>query len=66
MKELDINFHEYSYSCGEGCCTDYGTITTINGVVLEDNTSEYTVIIKQILEHLGYKVNITTTEDYEL
>lgn len=66
MKELEINFHEYSYSCGEGCCTEFGTITTINGVDLKNNSTEYTVIIKQLLEHLGYKVKITTTENYEL
>jgi hypothetical protein len=31
MKKVKINFKEYMYQCGDGCCTEYGTITTVNG-----------------------------------
>lgn len=42
-----------------GCCTNYGTITTVNGVELESHNQDSYTMIKQILEHLGYEVEIT-------
>ena len=59
-KELNITFKEFSYQCGDGCCDWYGTITTINGVELPLHNQDYQIIVEQILEYLGYKVNITT------
>lgn len=64
MEDIKINFHDYYYNCGEGCCTNYGVITTINGVELRAHNTDYVTIVQQILEHLGYKVEISISEDY--
>jgi len=56
---LNIKLTEYAYPANDGCCLDFGTITTINGKELPCNSIDTVNIIKQILTHLGYKVNIT-------
>lgn len=65
MKKVKITLHDYSHTCGDGCCTDYGTVTTVNGKELNFyNTDRYT-IIEGILTELGYEVEIEETYDYE-
>jgi len=61
--KLHINLNEYYYDCGDGCCTNYGTITTVNGVELEYHNQDAYTMIKQILEHLGYEVEITENNE---
>lgn len=63
MKKVKINFKEYMYQCGDGCCTEYGTITTVNGEELEFRNEDTSTIVKGILEKLGYEVEIT--HDYD-
>lgn len=58
-KKLDIILNEYDYDCADGCCNNYGTITTVNGEELLAHNSDTYTILKQILEHLGYNVTIT-------
>lgn len=58
--ELEIILNDYCHDCSDGCCTTYGTVTTINGVELDCHNQDAETIVKQILEHLGYKVNIKT------
>lgn len=62
---LKIELHEYGYSCGDGCCYNYGTITTINGVELPCHNQDAETILRQVLEHLGYKVEIISSDDIE-
>ncbi len=57
-KNLNITLEEYDSTCSDGCCYDYGTITTVNGVELECHNTDTESIVKQILEHLGYNVTI--------
>jgi hypothetical protein len=57
-KKLKITFDEYNYQCADGCCDHYGTITTINGEELPLHNQDYETIVQQILEHLGYEVEI--------
>ena len=65
MKEqLNIRLTEYCYKCGDGCCTTYGTITDINGETLDCHNQDAETILKQVLEHLGYTVNIETVTDF--
>jgi len=59
MKKININLHEYSHQCGDACCFDYGTITTVNGVELPLHNQDAGTILQQVLEHLGYEVEIT-------
>lgn len=57
-KNLNITLEDYDSTCADGCCYDYGTITTVNGVELECHNTDTESILRQILEHLGYKVTI--------
>ena len=56
--ELKITFTEYGYSCGDGCCYNYGTITTVNGIELPLHSDDGYTMVQQVLEHLGYKVEV--------
>jgi hypothetical protein len=56
--KVKITFKEYESTCGDGCCYDYGMITTVNGEELEFRNSDTETIVKGILEKLGYEVEI--------
>ena len=62
---LKIKLHEYGYSCGDGCCYNYGTITTVNDVELPCHNQDAETILRQVLEHLGYKVEIENDYDVD-
>jgi len=63
--KLVVELHEYSHSCSDGCCTDYGTMVKVNGVELPfHNTDTYT-IVEQILKHLGYDVEMKDSYDFD-
>jgi hypothetical protein len=59
---LKIKLIDYGYSCGDGCCYTYGTITTINDVELPCHNQDAGTILEQVLEHLGYEVEIVYEE----
>ena len=61
MKKVKIDMHEYYHTCSDGCCTDYGTIIKVNGVELPSYNQDTYTILKQVLEHLGYNVEINET-----
>ena len=61
--ELNIKLEEYSDECGDKCCLNYGTITTVNGIELPCHNQDTQTIVKQILEHLGYAVNFIEIDD---
>jgi hypothetical protein len=63
--KVEISLNEYCYNCGDGCCTNYGTITIVNGVELECHNQDTETIAKQILQHLGYEVEIKTMHNGE-
>jgi hypothetical protein len=58
MKKLKIILNEYNHKCSDGCCDHYGTITTVNNVELPCHNQDAETILKQVLEHLGYDVEI--------
>ena len=62
---LKVEMHEYGYSCGDGCCYNYGTITTVNDIELPCHNQDAETILRQVLEHLGYKVEIDYIYDVE-
>ena len=62
-EKIKIELLEYTYDCADGCCTNYGTITKINGVELECHNQDTETILREILEHLGYDVEIKTSYD---
>jgi hypothetical protein len=60
-KEINIELDEYNYNCSDNCCTSYGTVTTLNGVELQNHNQDAASILEQVLIHLGYKVTIKET-----
>jgi hypothetical protein len=60
---INIELIEYTYNCADGCCTNYGTITKVNGEELELLNQDTATILQQVLEHLGYNPTITQTFD---
>jgi len=60
--KIQISLSDYYYDCADGCCTNYGTITKVNGVELECHNQDTETIVIQILEHLGYEVEILYTD----
>lgn len=59
---LKIQIEDYDYKCGDGCCDHYGTVTTVNGIELPCHNQDVETILRQVLEHLGYKVEIIEPE----
>lgn len=62
---LKISMRDYSNECGDGCCHDYGTITTVNGVQMQAHNTDKETIMRQVLEYLGYKVEIEYGDEDE-
>jgi hypothetical protein len=60
-QKLKIDMHEYYHNCSDGCCTDYGTIIKVNGVELNSHNQDAYTILKNVLEFLGYEVEINET-----
>lgn len=65
MSKVKIELNEYSYNCADGCCTNYGTITKVNGVELEGSNQDAGTIVTKILEHLGFEVELTEKDDHD-
>jgi hypothetical protein len=64
-KKLTIVLDEYNYRCSDGCCYEYGIVTTVNGEELSAHNTDKETILQQILEHLGYEVEIINKFDGE-
>ena len=56
--QVRITFKHYDNSCADGCCYDYGMVTTVNGEELSFRNTDTETIIQGILEKLGYNVTI--------
>jgi hypothetical protein len=71
MKKVKITLEEWNYTCGDGCCTSYGTKMYLNGKELEhpnpevdDNSyvgDSVTTALLAVLKELGYQVEIDLT-----
>ena len=59
-RNLQIELNDYYYNCADGCCTNIGTIVKVNDVELPLHNQDTQTIITQILEHLGFDVNVTS------
>lgn len=64
-KKIKIELAQYAYNCGDGCCYNYGTITTVNGVQLESHNEDAANIVEKVLRHLGYEVELIETYNGE-
>ena len=50
--ERNIVFKPYHYTCGDGCCDDYGTIAFINEFQITDDGENIESVISNIMEFL--------------
>ena len=60
-KQVVITFTAWESHCSDGCCTDYGTELTVNGIksdnpYIGDNVAQS---IEFVLEKLGYNHKIS-------
>jgi hypothetical protein len=63
--KVHITLEEYSYHCGDGCCFNYGTRVTVNGVRTPSDNQDVQTILEEVLTILGYKATIETIENHE-
>lgn len=61
LPKLTIELHQWSYDCADGCCTNYGTTTKVNGVEMPSQNEDAATILHEVLTHLGYNVEIKQT-----
>ena len=58
-KKIKIELESWSQ------CEDYGTVTKVNGVKLPIMNQETGTIVKKILEHIGYEVEVIETYEFD-
>lgn len=63
--KVKIELNEYMYNCADGCCTEYGTTTKVNGEEMPLNNQDVGTILEMVLNHLGYEVEIVETYNTE-
>lgn len=71
---MKITLKEWDYTCGDGCCYEYGTQILIDGKEVEYYDEEQVVNIyvgcdvevalRSVLKHLGFK-NVEIDREYE-
>jgi len=54
-KKIKVELNDYFYSCGDGCCDEYGTVVKVNGQELPYRNEDVPTILMQVLEFLGYE-----------
>lgn len=64
-KEIEIILDEYDWTCSDGCCQHFGIVTTVDGVEMPAHNTDTETILRQVLEHLGYKVTIKHLDNGE-
>jgi hypothetical protein len=75
-EKVKIRFNEWHYTCGDGCCDDYGVEMFLNNEKLEHPDSvdghlisecyigmDVELALRAVLGKLGYEVEIETTYD---
>jgi len=59
MKEkLKIQLEHYTTVCTDGCCRDFGCSIKVDDVELENMNEDFGTMLTNILEHLGYEVEV--------
>jgi hypothetical protein len=60
---VKIELKGWSYTCGDGCCSEWGTDILVNGKELEGNGGDVKDTLEVVFKELG--INVEITEDYE-
>lgn len=63
--KIKIEIDEWIYNCEDGCCTNYGTTTKVNGEEMPLINQDAGTIVRMVLEHLGYEVELIETYNGE-
>lgn len=64
-QKIKIEMDEWMYDCADGCCTTYGTTTKVNGEEMPLINQDAGTIVRMVLEHLGYEVELIETYNGE-
>jgi hypothetical protein len=64
-QKIKIEIDEWMYDCADGCCTNYGTTTKVNGEEMPLINQDAGTIVRMVLEHLGYEVELIETYNGE-
>jgi hypothetical protein len=56
-KKIIITKKSYDYSCGDGCCSEYGWTWYVDGVEVHRSPCELNAL-QAILDHLGFDATI--------
>jgi hypothetical protein len=66
-KEIRIELKSWDYTCGDGCCYEWGTSCKIDGVEIDNipfsNANDVANALQVVLTHLGYEPRINFYED---
>lgn len=63
-KKVTLQTQDWHYTCGDGCCDDYGQRLFVDGNDIEaDIYSDAHSAIEKILKHLGFEVEWDELED---
>jgi hypothetical protein len=63
-KKITLGFQHWHYTCGDGCCDDYGERIYVNGhQIYADMYANPHDALKQTLKHLGYEIDEIEIED---
>lgn len=61
---IKIEVKEWSHTCGDGCCYNYGMDVYVDGVqVNEFDVSEKEALLMAVLKHLGIEAEVTSDYD---
>jgi len=63
--KLEIELIDWTSDCGDGCCTNYGTTTKVNGEEMPLHNQDVGTILEMVLKHLGYDVEVKEVYEYE-
>lgn len=60
-KKIKLTFSDWDYTCGDGCCYEWGTTIKVNKgeeltIHFADANSSATAVV-EVLTHLGYEVD---------
>ena len=58
MEKIKITLENWEHTCGDGCCYTTGITTKVNEVEVDLFSEDVATILKQVLMHLGYDVEV--------
>ena len=61
--KVAITLQHWDSTCSDGCCSDHGINITVNGTEVTNYGNQDHILIRSILEHLGYEVIITGLDE---